>query len=55
MTLTALSKLLWTQVCQAEWEWLMPRMLETLAQWILTEEWTSTFCEENMTCNALLM
>ena len=40
-----------TQVCQDEWEWLMPRILETLAQWLVTEDWTDPFCEDNMHCS----
>ena len=39
-----------SQVCQAEWDWLMPRILETLAQWLVTEDWTGPFCGDNMHC-----
>merc|ERR1712126_110302 len=38
------------EVCQAEWEWLMPELMDTLAAWFTSDTWSNTFCSENMQC-----
>ena len=36
--------------CQQEWEWLMPKMVDTLANWFTQDTWTMEFCSSNMGC-----
>merc|ERR1712098_603047 len=36
--------------CQELWEWLMPRLMDKLAEWFTQDNWTNTFCLDQMHC-----
>ena len=38
------------EVCQAEWAWLMPELMDTLAAWFTSDTWANMFCLDNMQC-----